>query len=138
MAYGQLRSGDWIVAGTCSEPRFKRVGKENTPRCTIGIAAGQSNELDDRGKPKTIWINVTAWRQMAVVLNQARSGDSVLAIGKLHQHEYEGKQYKDIQAVYVNVSQPDFYDAYSAPTPAAAEPPEMTELPEEDEGELPF
>ena len=49
MAYGQLRSGDWIVAGKCSEPRFKRVGKENTPRCTIGIAAGQSNELDDRG-----------------------------------------------------------------------------------------
>ena len=87
MAYGQLRSGDWIVAGKCSEPRFKRVGKENTPRCTIGIAAGQSNELDDRGKPKTIWINITAWRQMAVVLNQARSGDSVLAIGKLHEHE---------------------------------------------------
>lgn len=52
MEYGQLRSGDWIVAGKCSEPRFKRVGKENTPRCTIGIAAGQSNELDDRREAK--------------------------------------------------------------------------------------
>lgn len=97
---------------------------------------GQSKELDEKGKPRTIWINATAWRGLAEVLNQARSGDSVLVIGKLHTHEYEGKRYKDIQAVYVSVAQPDFYGDYRSA--ALAEPPQLEDLTEEDDGELPF
>lgn len=138
MAYGKMQSGDWIVAGPCGEPRLTRVGKQKTPRCTIGIAAGQSQELDDNGKPKTIWINVTAWRKMAVVLNQAHSGDAVLVIGKLHSHEYEGKRYKDVQAVYVNVSQPEFYDEYAVPPAIIEEPAAMVELWDVEDGALPF
>lgn len=136
MPYTKLQSGDWLVAGRCSEPKYRRVGKDNTPRCSIGIAAAQSKELDEKGKPKTIWINATAWRGMADVLNQARSGDSVLVIGRLHTHEYEGKVYKDVQAVYVNVAQPDFYGTFHEP--ASAEPPDLSDLSEEDDGELPF
>lgn len=136
LPYTKMQSGDWLVAGRCSEPKYRRVGKDHTPRCSIGIAAGQSKELDEKGKPRTIWINATAWRGLAEVLNQARSGDSVLVIGKLHTHEYEGKRYKDIQAVYVSVAQPDFYGDYRSA--ALAEPPQLEDLTEEDDGELPF
>lgn len=136
MPYTKLQSGDWLVAGRCSEPKYRRVGKDNTPRCSIEIAAARSDELDEKGKPRTIWINATAWRGMADVLNQARSGDSVLVIGRLHTREYEGKVYKDVQAVYVNVAQPDFYGAFQEN--ASAEPSDLSDLSEEDDGELPF
>lgn len=136
MPYTKLQSGDWLAAGRCSEPKYRRVGKDNTPRCSIWIAAAKSDELDEKGKPRTIWINATAWRGMADVLNQARSGDSVLVIGRLHTREYEGKVYKDVQAVYVNVAQPDFYGAFHET--ASAEPPDLSDLSEEDDGELPF
>ena len=56
MAFGKLQSGHWIVAGRCSEPRFSYVGENNTPRCTIGIAAGKSKEKDENGiwRPSSI------------------------------------------------------------------------------------
>ena len=134
MPYTKLQSGDWLVAGRCSEPKYRRVGKDQTPRCSVGIAAGQSDEPDEQGKPRTVWINATAWRGMAEVLRQARGGDAVLVIGKLHTREYEGKVYKEVQAVYVHVARPD---CGAGPETAPEEPPELSGLPEED-GELPF
>lgn len=136
MPYTKLQSGDWLVAGRCSEPKYRRVGKDNTPRCSIGIAAAKSDELDEKGKPRTIWINATAWRGMADVLNQARSGDSVLVIGRLHTREYEGKVYKDVYAAYVNVVHLERYNAFQEN--ASAEPSDLSDLSEEDDGELPF
>lgn len=143
MAYGKLQSGHWIVAGRCSEPRFGYVGENNTPRCTIGIAAGKSKtEKDENGNPKTIWINVVAWRELATILYQARKGDSVLVTGLLNEREWEGKTYKDIQAEFVSVSKK--VDPFSATAPPDASvtngnPPDFTELDDDDDdGELPF
>lgn len=142
MAFGKLASGHYIVAGRCSEPRFNYVGKDNTPRCTIGIAAGKSKtEKDENGEPKTIWINVVAWRDMAYILYNARKGDSVMVTGLLHEHEWEGRIYKDIQAEYINVAQKVDPYANSAPpaAPAAAtSAPEWTDISGDDDGDLPF
>ena len=142
MAFGKLQSGHWIVAGRCSEPRFSYVGENNTPRCTIGIAAGKSKEKDENGYFKTIWINVTAWRDLASILYQARKGDSVLVTGLLNEREWEGKTYKDIQAEFVSVSKKVEPFAYSAPPDASVtsgSPPDFTEMADdEDDGKLPF
>ena len=121
MAYGKLQSGHWIVAGWCSEPRFNYVGEAKTP--------------------KTIWINVVAWRDMAYILYQARKGDSVMATGLLHEHEWEGRVYKDIQAEFVSVARKE--DPYAGAAPPAAPAAstgaqDWTELSEDDDGELPF
>ena len=141
MAFGKLQSGHWLAAGRCSEPRFSYVGKDKTPKCTIGIAAGKSKtEQDETGNPKTIWINVVAWRDLAYVLYGAHRGDSVLACGLLHEHEWEGRVYKDIQAEYIGVAQrvDPYTNAAAPPAPAAANAPDWTEQTEEDDGELPF
>lgn len=142
MAFGKLQSGHWIVAGWCSEPRFNYVGESKTPKCSIGIAAGKSKtEKDDNGNPKTIWISVVAWRDMAYILYQARKGDSVMATGLLHEHEWEGRVYKDIQAEFVSVARK--VDPYASAAPPAAPAAstgaqDWAELSEDDDGELPF
>ena len=61
MGYLKMQGGEWLVTGRCSSPKFRRVGKNHTPFCTVGIAAGTNpKELDEQGRPKPIWINITA------------------------------------------------------------------------------
>lgn len=142
MAFTKLQSGHWLVSGRCSEPRFNYVGGEQTPKCTIGIAAGRNkNEKDENGYPKTIWINLVAWRDDAYRLYQAQKGDEVLATGLLHEHEWEGRTYKDINVDFVIVSKrvdPYANTAPPAPAQAASSAPDWAELAEDDDGELPF
>lgn len=142
MAFGKLQSGHWIVAGRCTEPNFGYVGKDNTPRCTAGIAVGKSKtEKDENGYPKTIWINIVAWRDMAYILYSAHKDDAVFATGLLHEHEYEGRIYKDIQAEFVQVAQKiDPYANFAPPPVAPATQSggqDWAEL-SDDDGELPF
>ena len=77
MGYLKMQGGEWLVTGRCSSPKFRRVGKNHTPFCTVGIAAGTNpKELDEQGRPKPIWINITAWRGAAELLATAHSGDA--------------------------------------------------------------
>lgn len=135
MGYLKMQGGEWLVTGRCSEPKYQRVGKDATPRCYVGIAAGKHpTEVDDKGNPKTIWINVTAWRGQADVLGKARRGDGVLVVGSMYEDEYNGQTYKGINASVVLLSQAGRPGGNSA---APSQPPAMTELEGED-GELPF
>ena len=55
MGYLKMQGGEWLVTGRCSSPKFRRVGKNHTPFCTVGIAAGTNpKELDEQGRPKPI------------------------------------------------------------------------------------
>lgn len=139
MAYVKLPSGHWLVTGRCTEPRFGYVGKDNTPRCTIGIAAGKHKERKDAdGNPETVWFNAVAWRDLAYNLYQAHKGDSVLVTGLLNKREWEGKTYWDLQVEYCNVAQKVDPYANAAPPPAAQNSgPGWAEL-SDDDGELPF
>jgi len=130
-----MQGGEWLVTGRCSSPKFRRVGKNHTPFCTVGIAAGTNpKELDEQGRPKPIWINITAWRGAAELLATAHSGDAVMVTGAPYTNEYEGRTYKGVNASVVLLSQAGLPDGNSA---APSQPPAMAELEEED-GELPF
>lgn len=135
MGYLKMQGGEWLVTGRCSSPKFRRVGKNHTPFCTVGIAAGTNpKELDEQGRPKPIWINITAWRGAAELLATAHSGDAVMVTGAPYTNEYEGRTYKGVNASVVLLSQAGLPDGNSA---APSQPPAMAELEEED-GELPF
>ena len=135
MGYLKMQGGEWLVTGRCSSPKFRRVGKNHTPFCTVGIAAGTNpKELDEQGRPKPIWINITAWRGAAELLATAHSGDAVMVTGAPYTNEYEGRTYKGINASVVFLSQAGLPSGNSA---APSQPPAMTELEGED-GELPF
>lgn len=130
-----MQGGEWLVTGRCSSPKFRRVGKNHTPFCTVGIAAGTNpKELDEQGRPKHIWINITAWRGAAELLATPHSGDAVMVTGAPYTNEYEGRTYKGINASVVLLSQAGLPGGNSA---APSQPPAMTELEGED-GELPF
>lgn len=133
MGYLKMQGGEWLVTGRCSEPKYRRVGQDNTPRCTVGIAAGKHpTEVDDKGNPKTIWINITAWRGAAELLATAHSGDAVMVTGAPYTNEYEGRTYKGINAGFVSISP---IAAQSAPGhPQDGGFAEVTES----DGELPF
>ena len=84
MGYLKMQGGEWLVTGRCSEPKYQRVGKDATPRCSVGIAAGKHpTEVDEQGNPATVWINVTAWREQADILARARRGDGILVPASL-------------------------------------------------------
>ncbi len=135
MGYLKMQGGEWLVTGRCSSPKFRRVGKNHTPFCTVGIAAGTNpKELDEQGRPKPIWINITAWRGAAELLATAHSGDAVMVTGAPYTNEYEGRTYKGINASVVLLSQAGLPGGNSA---APSQPPAMAELEGED-GELPF
>lgn len=136
MPYTKLQSGDWLAAGTCTEPEYRLVGKDQTPRCRCGILVARSDELDEQGRHKPTFMNIVAWRGMAEVLRRARKGDLVLAIGRLQVRKSEGRTFKDVYAAYVNVVHLERYNAFHEP--ASAEPPDLSDLSEEDDGELPF
>ena len=135
MGYLKMQGGEWLVTGRCSSPKFRRVGKNHTPFCTVGIAAGTNpKELDEQGRSKPIWINITAWRGAAELLATAHSGDAVMVTGAPYTNEYEGRTYKGINASVVLLSQAGLPGGNSA---APSQPPAMAELEGED-GELPF
>lgn len=135
MGYLKMQGGEWLVTGRCSSPKFRRVGKNHTPFCTVGIAAGTNpKELDEQGRPKPIWINITAWRGAAELLATAHSGDAVMVTGAPYTNEYEGRTYKGINASVVLLSHAGLPGGNSA---APSQPPAMAELEGED-GELPF
>ncbi len=96
----------------------------------------RSDELDEQGRHKPTFMNIVAWRGMAEVLRRARKGDLVLAIGRLQVRKSEGRTFKDVHAAYVNVVHLERYNAFHETT--SAEPPDLSDLSEEDDGELPF
>ena len=135
MGYLKMQGGEWLVTGHCSEPKYQRVGKDATPRCSVGIAAGKHpTEVDEKGNPATIWINVTAWREQADILAKARRGEGLLVSGSMYEREYNGQMYKGINANVVLLSQVERSGGYGT---APSQTPAMAELEGED-GELPF
>ena len=130
----RFKDGSVMVCGGCSkDAELQVVGEKQSRKCSVGVAVGKSStELDDQGRPKTIWCNVVAWHGLASILSLARKGDPVMVIGKLKTREYNGKEYTDLEAEYVSVA------SVSAVASHPATPPADTFQEVEDDGELPF
>lgn len=129
----KFKDGSVMVAGACAKDAdFQIVGDKQNRKCTVGLAVGKSEELDDTGRPRTIWCNVVAWHDLASILSLAKKGSSVLAVGKLRSREYNGKTYTDLEAEYVSVASVGAV-ASSPATPAYNGFEEV-----EDDGALPF
>lgn len=123
----KLPDGSIMVCGGCSkDAELQIVGEKGSRKCSVGIAAGKRNE-------ETVWVNVVAWHNLASILCAARKGDPVFVIGKLETREYNGKEYKDLVAEFVNVCSVSAVAANPAPMPAAG----FEELADDDEV-LPF
>lgn len=133
--------GGWVmVCGHCSKDgELQRVGEKQSRLCKVGVAVDKRPDPENpSGKPVNVWANVTAWHDLASVLARVKKGDSILVIGRVKSREYEGKEYKDLEADWIGVSAlpPAASNSshYDAPVPAGDQ---FTEL-DDDDGELPF
>ena len=96
--------------------------------------------IDDQGRPKGVWANLTAWGFYARVLGQAQRGDGIEAIGTVQTWEHDGKTYRSL-VVNDYGSIKLIYPMQPAGQPGEAEyqdTPEMTDITDDDDGELPF
>lgn len=133
MMQTKFKDGSVMVCGGCAkDAELQIVGEKQNRKCSLGIAVGKSQELDDQGRPKTIWCNVVAWHGLASLLSIARKGDPVMVIGKLKTREYNGKEYTDLEAEWLSVA------SVSAAALNPATPPADSFQEIEDDGELPF
>ena len=121
--------------GALLQPQVQAGGEEPHALLHCGHCCRDEPEgADEQGRPKPIWINITAWRGAAELLATAHSGDAVMVTGAPYTNEYEGRTYKGINASVVLLSQAGLPGGNSA---APSQPPAMAELEGED-GELPF
>lgn len=101
----------------------------------VSVAAAQ------RKDESTLFVTVNGWRDRAEEVAAVRKMDSVLAIGILKKREYNGNYYYDLDADFIAISGVTGGISYggsnSVPAYPASEP-EFAELPDAEDGELPF
>lgn len=140
------KTGYVQIAGTIqSDTEFIQC-KNGNYRCkasaVIGVQKDQQGNLlkDTQGRNVYVWVNLTAWGIYASVLGQAQKGDGIFAIGTVQQWEHNGKTYKSLVVNndgFLSIS----YPMQPAGQPAAAEyqdAPQMSDITDDDDGELPF
>lgn len=98
----QTKIGDGvIVAGKATkDAELKIVGDKQSPVCSFSLAVGKRQDTT------TIFANCKAWYALAEYASQISKGDSVMVVGKLEEREYNGKQYTDVVAEWINVVKP--------------------------------
>lgn len=88
-----------VVGGATKdgEEGYKVVGDNAIPTCSFGLGLGK----DAEGNKK--YANCKAWRRLAEYARHIKKADVVLVIGKIEQHEYNGKTYKDLVPEWIAV-----------------------------------
>lgn len=138
------KTGYFLISGIVRTDSEYQVCKNGQSRCTAGAVVDVRRDMDGNaindqdGRPVGVWANLTAWGDYAKILSSAQRGDGILAIGTIHKWEKDGKEYKSL-----NVNNAGFL-TLSYPNQPAGQPDqggtaqEMTELTDDDDGELPF
>jgi single-strand DNA-binding protein len=70
------------------DAEFKRVGDKDTPLCKFGVKVDE-REVD--GQRQAVWCNCVCWRDVAIATYELQKGDVVLAIGKIQERSYTGR-----------------------------------------------
>lgn len=93
----QAKLGDSIIiiGNATKDATYSLVGSKNTPNCKWSMAIGKD------ANDQTIFANCEAWTRLAGIAKDIKKGDPVLVIGKVREHEYEGKTYKTLIADWV-------------------------------------
>lgn len=124
----------YMVSGTvCKNAEYKEVGTKSTPMATFSLAVGKAKDTT------TIFASCKAWRKLAAYARLIEKGDTVIAIGTIEEHEYEGKQYKTLVCEWLNrVGEIGAEAPAYVPSAYASEPtaPKLEEVKTDDD--LPF
>ena len=113
-----------IVAGMAvGELKFGEAGEKRTPRCSFSISW---KGCDRQWK----YANCVAWGGLAQYCSGINERDTVLACGRVDEHEYQGKRYRTLNC--------DFVMYLPTGGELAGEQRPMGKFQPVDDGELPF
>lgn len=100
-----------IIGHTGSEPemRFTPTGK---PVTSFSLATNRSFTTSDGEKKKeTEWFQVVCWNRLAETVNQfVQKGKSVMAIGRIHLHEWDTEQGEHRSRMQINATRVIFLE----------------------------
>lgn len=95
---GQKKDIYLLVGTACRDSEVKMLSGGEKCVCKVSVAAGQKQNTE------TMFITVNAWNRRAKMLTGCHKADTVLAIGPISQHEYNGKKYSNLDADFVIVA----------------------------------
>ena len=119
-----------VIGNATKDAEMKLVGEKQTPVTSFGLAVGKRQDTT------TIFANCKAWRHLATYASGIRKGDTVIVSGKIETREWNGKEYTDLNAEWLNVL-PKIATMQDPFTQLADKADQFEEL-EDDGGELPF
>lgn len=89
----------YMAAGTaCRDAETRMFSDGEKCVCKVSVACGQ------RRNTETIFLTVNCWNSKAKLLAPCRKGDTILAIGKISTHEYNGKEYTNLDADFLQIA----------------------------------
>ena len=89
---GKTGSGAGMAVG---ELKLGEAGEKRTPRCSFSIYLGK----DATGNGK--YANCVAWGGLAQYCSGINERDTVMACGRVDEHEYNGKTYRTLNCDFV-------------------------------------
>lgn len=99
---GKLQDGSIIISGVLgNDAEYKTVGEKNSSLTKFSVKVGETDSTVVDQKPKAIWANCQCWHTLARATARLKKGDSVLCVGKIETHEYNGKDYKTLNCSFV-------------------------------------
>ena len=122
----QLVQGNTLIVSgmAVGELKFGEAGEKRTARCSFSIYLGK--DKDGAGK----YANCVAWGGLAQYCGGINERDTVLACGRVDEHEYNGKTYRTLNC--------DFVMYLPTGGELAGEQRPMGKFQPVDDGELPF
>lgn len=133
MAQFSSKAGFACISGKItSEPKYQEVGKNSTPMCTAGVLVDRRGEGQSA---QSVFADVKAWNDLALLLKDCRKGDFLFATGKVRTESWTDRDTGMERSKKVFV--PDFLAATRAAAPVVQPEDPLREL-EDDDGELPF
>lgn len=98
MSKFKLDDESLLIVGTAGrDAEVRRVGDRSIPRCLFSLAVGKNVDTT------TEWINCIAWRNLAIAAGDIQKGNTVMAIGKMEDHEYNGQIYSNLVLEYLSI-----------------------------------
>lgn len=107
--YTKSQDGSYIVCGFVPQDAVLHQTKTGKTFATWSVKAGEKD-----GNP--MWVNCKAWGGLSLTAGDIHKGDSVLAVGRIEESEWQGKQYKNLVCEFVSIARSEM--PQSVPTQA--------------------
>lgn len=142
-------SGNFAVGRVSRDPETREFANGKSKAQFSIMYADDKNNVDDNCRPRGLFLTIDAWGAVARDAMLLEKGDFVAVVGRLNQHEYNGKQYTELVAdaifpdmgaimrivAHGSAGDNPGNNAAGLSNPVPADP--FAEL-SDDEGELPF